>query len=212
MRLLGAEPGPLRRLVPWLVALGVLAVVGTVTVWARQQDTARRVAEGRAEAAEGRLAQAEASLTALVRTSAAATATALAEANQPETSLKRALELVMAAYKEPTEGRLTAMTAAFGTDALNFERNEAEHLISAGAHLAGQSAYEVQVQGSTPISPDQVQIRTHEIWTYDEVDAQNRRSRCVKEESDQMYTMKRITAGWLVDQVQLSGSTRRTDC
>jgi hypothetical protein len=50
------------------------------------------------------------------------------------------------------------------------------------------------------------------VWTYDEVDEQNRRSRCVREESEQTYTMKRVAGGWLVDKVDLSGTTRRTDC
>ena len=76
MRVLGAEPRPWRRLVPWFAVLVVLALAGGLTIWARQQDTARRVAETRADAAEERLAQAEASLTAIARTSAAATATA----------------------------------------------------------------------------------------------------------------------------------------
>ena len=71
MRLVPAEPGPLRRLVPWLVALGLLAVIAGVTLWARQQDAARRLAEGRADAAEAQLAVAEASLTVIARTSAA---------------------------------------------------------------------------------------------------------------------------------------------
>src|SRR3954465_6058090 len=109
MRVLGAEPRPLRRLLPWLVVLLVLGAAAGVTIWARQQDTARRAAEVRAEVAEQRLAAAEASLTAVTRSSAAAPATALAEANQPEAALKRALDLVFEAYKDPTEGKLPAM-------------------------------------------------------------------------------------------------------
>ena len=93
MRLVPAEPGPLRRLVPWLVALGLLAVIAGVTLWARQQDAARRLAEGRADTAEAQLAVAEASLTAIARTSAAAAATAFAESNLPEAALRRALDL-----------------------------------------------------------------------------------------------------------------------
>jgi hypothetical protein len=199
-------------LVPWLVVLVVLALAGGLTIWARQQDTARRVAETRADAAEERLAQAEASLTAIARTSAAATATAAAEANQPEAALKRALDLVFQAYKDPTVGRLRALSAAFSPEALSFERGEAEHLISAGTHLAGATPFEMQVLSSSASGPDATQIRTREVWTYDEVDDQNRRSRCVREESEQTYTMKRIAGGWLVDKVDLSGTTRRTDC
>jgi len=197
---------------PWLVVLIVLGVAASVAVFARQQDTARRVAETRADAAEARLAQAEASLTAIAHTSAAATATAVAEANQPEAALKRALDLVFEAYKDPSEGRLRALSAAFSPEALSFERGEAEHLISAGTHLAGGTPYELQILSTSANSPDETQIRTREIWVYDEVDEQNRRSRCVREESEQTYTMKRMPSGWLVDAVQLSGTTRRTDC
>ncbi|HEY3064027.1 MAG TPA: hypothetical protein VGL99_34075 [Chloroflexota bacterium] len=197
---------------PWLVVLIVLGVAASVAVFARQQDTARRVAETRADAAEARLAQAEASLTAIVHTSASATATAVAEANQPEAALKRALDLVFEAYKDPSEGRLRALSAAFSPEALSFERGEAEHLISAGTHLAGSTPFELQILSTSATNADQTQIRTREIWVYDEVDEQNRRSRCVREESEQTYTMKRMPSGWLVDAVQLSGTTRRTDC
>ena len=212
MRLVPAEPGPLRRLIPWVVALGLLAVIAGVTIWARQQDAARRLAEGRADAAEARLAVAEASLAGIARTSAAATATAFAESNQPEAALRRALDLVFEAYKDPSEGRLKALTDAFSPDALVFERTEAEHLISGGMHLVGGTPYDMQVLSSTSAAPDQADIKTRETWTYDEVDAQNRRVRCVREESEQMYTLHRVAAGWLVADVQLSGTTRRTDC
>jgi hypothetical protein len=212
MRLVGAEPGPLRRMVPWLVALGLLAVIAGVTLWARQQDAARRLAEGRADAAEAQLAVAEASLAAIARTSAAATATAFAESNQPEAALRRALDLVFEAYKEPSDGRLKALTDAFGPDAMSFERTEAEHLISGGMHLLGGTPYDMVVLSTTSGTADQTDIRTRETWTYDEVDAQNRRIRCVREESEQTYTLHRVAAGWLVQDVQLSGTTRRSDC
>ncbi len=212
MRLVGAEPGPLRRSLPWLVALGLLAVVLGLTVWARQQDTARRLAENRADLAEARLAIAEASLTATARSSAAATATAQAQASLPETALRRALDLVFEAYKDPTEAKLRALSDAFSPDALSFERREAEHLISGGLHLAGATPYELNVLSSTPKSSEESEIRTREVWTYDEVDSQGRRTRCFREESEQTYVVRRLPAGWLIQDVQLSGTTRRTDC
>ncbi|MDQ3810194.1 MAG: hypothetical protein M3336_07880 [Chloroflexota bacterium] len=213
MRVLGsAQAGRWRRMVLWLLVFLLLGAGGAMAAWARQQETARRTAEFRAETAESRLVAAEASLTALVRSSAAATPTAAAQANQPEAALKRALDLVFEAYRDPSEARLRALSAAFSPEALNFERAEAEHLISAGTHLAGGFPYEMQVLSTESSGPDTVQIRTRETWTYDEVDAQNRRSRCVREESEQSYTMKRVPGGWLVDDIQLSGAARRTDC
>jgi hypothetical protein len=207
----GAESGPW-RFMPWLVALGMLAVVVGLMFWVRQQDTARRLAEGRADAAEAQLVDAQASLTAIARTSAAATATALAETNQPEAALRRALDLVFEAYKDPSEGKLRALSDAFSPDALSFERTEAEHLISGALHLAGGTPYELQVLSTTNPGPDDAQIATHEAWTYDEVDSSNRKTRCVREESDQIYMLHRVGAGWLIQDVQLSGTTRRSDC
>jgi hypothetical protein len=212
MRLFGGQRSPLQRLVPWIIALGVLAVVGGLTLWGRQQETGRRAAEARAEIAELQLARVEASMTTIASSGVAATATAAAEASRPEAALRRALDLAFAAYKEPTEPRLRALSGAFGQDALNFLRVEAEHLISAGTHLAGATPYEMEILSSNASGPDQVQIRTRELWTYDEVDDQNRRSRCVREESDQTYTLRRVASGWLVDDVELSGPTRRSDC
>src|SRR5438105_1372315 len=161
MPLVGSDPGPLRRLLPWLVALALLAVVAGLTIWARQQDAARRVAEVRAEAAEARAGVAEASLTAIARSLAAATATAQAAGSQPEAALRRALNLVFEAYKDPSEGKLRALSDAFSPDALSFERTEAEHLISGGLHLAGSTPYELAVLETTPKSPDETDIRTH---------------------------------------------------
>jgi hypothetical protein len=212
MPLVGSEAGPLRRLLPWFVALALLAVIAGLTVWARQQDAARRVAEVRAEAAEARASVAEASLTAIARSAAAATATAQATGSQPEAALRRALNLVFEAYKDPSEGKLRALSDAFSPDALSFERTEAEHLISGGLHLAGAVPYELQVLDTSQPSPDQADVRTREAWTYDEVDGQNRRVRCVREESEQTYSLKRVAAGWLIQDVQLAGTTRRTDC
>jgi hypothetical protein len=212
MRLVGAEPNPLRRWMAWLVALGMLAVVVGLTVYARQQDAARRLAEGRADAAETQLAVAQASLTAIARTSAAATATALAESNLPEAALGRALDLVFEAYKDPTDGKLRALSDAFSPDALSFERTEAEHLLSGGLHLAGSTRYEMTVLSSAPKNADESEIATHEVWTYDEVDAQNRSTRCLREESDQTYTLRRVGANFLIQSVLPSGTTKRSQC
>jgi hypothetical protein len=212
MRLVGGDPNPLRRWMAWVVALGMLAVVVGLTIYARQQDAARRLAEGRAEAAETQLAVAQASLTSIARTSAAATATALAESNLPEAALRRALDLVFEAYKDPTDGKLRALSDAFSPDALLFERTEAEHLLSGGLHLAGSTAPEVTVLSTTPKTADDSEIATHEVWTYDEIDGQNRSTRCVREESDQTYTLRRVGANFLIQGVSLSGTTKRSQC
>jgi glycerol-3-phosphate dehydrogenase len=213
MRVLGAGPGPLRRLLPWLVSLALLGLAAGLAIWARQQDAARRLAENRADAAEARAVAAETTLTAVARTAAAATATAVAINNAPEMALRRALDLVFEAYKDPSEGKLRALSDAFSPEALGFERTEAEHLISGGMRLAsGTPPYQLSVLSTSPGPSGATQVTTHEIWTYDEVDSSNRRTRCVREESDQTYALRRVGAGWIVETVTLSGATHRTDC
>jgi hypothetical protein len=212
MRVAAAEPSPLRRLIPLIGVVLLLGVAAGVALWVRQEDTARRLAENRADVAESRLVAAEASLTAIVRVSAAATATAAATSNEPEQALRRSLDLVFAAYKDPSEGTLKALTDAFSTDALSFERTEAEHLISGGLHLEGSTPYQLDVLSTAPDDSGDTVIATHEIWTYDEIDGQGRQVRCFREESNQSYTLRRIAAGWRVEDINLTGSPRRTDC
>jgi hypothetical protein len=211
MQVVGAEPGTLRRLVRPLAALAVLAVVVVaVTIWARQQDAARRFAEGRAISAEARAVAAEASLTALARTGSVATP--VSQASEPQAALRHALDLVFEAYKDPSDGKLRALSDAFSPEALSFERTEAEHLISGGMHLAGGTPYQLEVLSMSDTPSGDMQITTHEVWTYDEVDSENRRTRCVREESEQTYALRRVAAGWLIQGVTLTGATRRSDC
>ena len=212
MRVAGSDPGPLRRLLPLILIVGLLTVTVGVTLWARQQDAARRTAENRADLAETRLVAAEASLTVIAQVSAAATATAVAGTNEPELALRRALDLVFEAYKDPSDPKLRALSDAFSPDALSFERTEAEHLISGALHLAGSTPYELTVLSTTPNTAGDTELTTHEIWTYDEMDSGNRRVRCVREESDQTYTVRRTSSTWRVEDVTLTGSTHRTDC
>jgi hypothetical protein len=212
MRVAGVEPSPLRRLIPLILTLMLLGAVVALVLWVRQQEAARRVAEDRADIAEARLVAAEASLTAIARVSAAATATAVAGNNEPELALRRSLDLVFEAYKDPNEGKLKALTDAFSADALSFERTEAEHLISGGLHLTGGTPYQLTVVSSATGPTGDTLINTHEVWTYDEVDSQERHVRCVREESDQSYTLRRIAAGWRVEDINLSGTPHRTDC
>jgi hypothetical protein len=127
-------------------------------------------------------------------------------------ALRRALDLVFEAYKDPSDGKLRALSDAFSPDALGFERTEAEHLISGGMHLVGSTPYELDVLSSSPGAGGAAQIATHEVWTYDEVDGQNRRIRCVREESDQTYDLRRVAASWRIENVTLTGTTRRSDC
>ena len=71
----------------------------------------------------------------------------------------------------------------------------------------------MEVHLERPLGPTgDIDITTHEVWTYDEVDDQQRHVRCVREESDQSYTLRKIAAGWRVEDVDLSGSTHRVDC
>ncbi len=211
MRNPAAEPSLVWRILPWLVALIILGVFGAATVFLRGQEAGRRAAEARADAAEAQLAEVQASLTALVQ--AVASVTAIAEANQPSAQLRRSLALVYDAYKGPTEARLKALGDAFGPSALDVERPEAEHLISGAMHLGGSSPPDITILSTTPTSNGLTEVRTHEVWVYDEVDATNKPTRCVREESEQTYTMRQLPTGlWFVDAIQLVGAPKRTDC
>src|SRR5919199_3882690 len=202
----------MRRLMPWVVALVFFLVIGGAAMWGRQQDTARRVAEARAEALEAEVAGLQVTVTAIVRAQAATATAVAAAANQPEISLRNALDLVLQAYREPSDARLSALQAAFDPPALSIERPEAEHLISGGTHLGGQSEYQILSMQTMEQDDQRAEIRTREQWVYDELDAQNRRSRCVREETEQTYPLRRAPAGWLVADISLNGAGRRSDC
>jgi hypothetical protein len=213
MRPAGSNPGRLSRLSVWLFVLIVLWSIGGLVVWSFQQESARRTAEVRADAAETQVALLRAELADLTSTQAVASATAAAEANAPAVALQRALAMVFEAYKDPIEPKLTVLRDVLSPSAMAFARPEAEHLVSGGMHLGGESRYEVEILSQTQTSPETVEFRTRENWTYDELDAQNRRLRCVREQSEQIYLLRRTNTGaWMVDDIDLSGTTRRNEC
>jgi len=195
---------------PVWIALLALTLLVAVIVWANQREFTLEASEARANHAEARAATAEAVVTVQAQTQAA-TATALAYANSPAGAVDRSLSLVLAAEREPTEQRLKALNDTFGPAALAVIRPEVEHLLSGGLHLGGVSGYELSVLASANPSPDQVQVRTRERWTYDERNARDQRARCLVESSEQTYTLQRAGAGWQVAQIDL-GTSSRTDC
>jgi hypothetical protein len=119
---------------------------------------------------------------------------------------------VFQAYKDPSVARLSAVQAAFDPPALDIERREAEYLISGQLHLGGQSGYDLLSIRTTEQTADRAEIQTREQWVYEELDSQNRRSRCVRQETEQTYTMRRAPAGWVVADIALNGAGRRSDC
>ena len=211
MRLWGSQPSLFQRMLPWLATLIVLAVLVAGAFLMRQQQESLLVAQGRASAAEVQLTEVSATLTAVVRAQTSASATALAIANDPKSAVERALGLVYLAYQEPTDAHARALADAFSPGALAVFQPEFAHLQSEQLHLGGSSAFAVNVLSSTPTSTDQVEVGTQEQWTYDELNASDARVRCLREDSEQTYTLRRVAGGWLVDQVQL-GASRRTQC
>ena len=182
------------------------------TLWARQQDQGRRVAEARADVAEAQLASAAASLTAIVGAQATASATALAQASLPGPALERALNLVFAVYQDPTDEKLRGLGEAFGPAARAVFQREADHLRQDKLRLGGDSRFELTIVSTTPRSTaEQADIKTREIWIYDERNLAGVRTRCIREESEQTYAMRRTAGGWLAEEVQL-GTSKRVDC
>ena len=90
-------------------------------------------------------------------------------------------------------------------------RAEVDYLRQTGRHLGGDSTFNVDASPPTQQGPDRSSIHTHERWLYDERDQADRRQRCFVEDSDQTYTLVRSNEDWLVDEVELAGSSR-VDC
>jgi type II secretory pathway pseudopilin PulG len=211
-----------RRLLALLVPLTILAVLAASGVlWMDQQSARARLAEAelqpalaRAEAAEARALQAEASLTAIAEervAEAAATATAVSAVNEPQRALERNLGRLFAVFQEPTGAGYEHLGDYFGSTALQTLRAEADYLRATGRHLGGASTFSVNASPPQQVAPDRAQVHTIERWLYDERDESEGRQRCFVEDSDQTYTLKLTGQVWTIDEFQLSG-TRRSDC
>lgn len=206
----GPGPSLIQRLFPWLATLLIIGILVVGTLWARREQDALSGAEARAATLQDQLTQAQASITAIAQAQADATATAESETNNPSLALQHALQLVFAAYQDPSDAHIQALSDAFSPAGLGFENTEAQHLQTAQTHLGGQSAYTVNVLDSSATG-DTATVSTQEHWEYDEVDASNTRVRCLVEDSQQTYGMDRVQSGWLVDTVTLE-NLLRTDC
>ena len=205
-------------LVP-LAIVGVLAVAGVL--WMDQQSARARLAESeiqpalaRAEAAEARAARAEASLTAIAQNrlvEVAATATAVAQASEPQRALERVLGRLFGVFQDPTSPGYNQLSDVFAPDALQTVRPEADYLRGTGRHLGGASTFSVDASAPEQTAPDRAQVHTNERWLYDERDDADQRQRCFIEDSDQTYVLVQRGQLWTVDEIQLGG-THRTDC
>jgi hypothetical protein len=211
-----------RRLLALLILLATIAVLAAVAVtWLDQQSARARLAEAelqpalaRADAAEARAARAEAALTAIALqriAEAAATATAVAQANEPQRALENILGRLAGVFQDPSGEGYDKLSEVFSPDALQFVRPEADYLRARGLHLGGASTFHLEASAPQRSAPDLAQVHTVEQWVYDERDASDRRQRCFVEDSDQTYVLKQAGQNWLVDQIQL-GATHRSDC
>ncbi|MBV8718819.1 MAG: hypothetical protein JO020_03660 [Chloroflexi bacterium] len=211
-----------RRLLTLLVPLAVLAVlVAAGVMWADQQSARARLAEAelqpalvRADAAEARAARAEASLTAIAQNQlvqAAATATAVSQASEPQRALERILGRLFAVFQDPTGSGYDQLSQVFSEAALPTVKLEADYLRGSGLHLGGASTFNVDASPPQQTAPDRAQVHTNERWLYDERDDNDQRQRCFIEDSDQTYTMLLQGPTWTVDDIQLGG-THRSDC
>lgn len=211
-----------RRLLALLVPITIVAVLGAAGVlWLDQQSARARLAEAelqpalsRAEAAEARAVRAEASLTAIAQqrvAEAAATATAVSVANEPQRALERILGRLFGAFQDPTGTAYDQLTDFFSQTALQTVRPEADYLRATGRHLGGASTFSLESSAPQQLAPDRAQVHTVEHWLYDERDESDHRQRCFIEDSDQTYTLRMNGQTWVVDELELGG-TRRTNC
>ncbi len=171
-----------RRLLALLLPLAIVAVLGAAAVlWVDQQSARARLAEAelqpalaRADAAEARAVRAEASLTAIARqriADAAATASAVAQASEPQRALERILGRLFAVFQDPAGSGYDQMSDILSPTALPTLRPEADYLRSTGRHLGGASTFNVDASAPQQLSPDRAQVHTSERWVYDERDA-----------------------------------------
>jgi hypothetical protein len=211
-----------RRLLAVLFPLAMLTVLGVAGVMYVDEQTARaHLAEAqlqpaldRAATAEARAARAEASLTAIAQdrvVQAAATATAVATASEPQRALERILGRLFDVFQDPTGAGYDQLSDLFSPAALETVRPEADYLRAYGLHLGGASTFNVDASAPELIDQQHAQVHTNEQWLYDERNDDDQRQRCFVENSDQTYTLALDGKTWTVDQVQL-GTTRRTDC
>src|SRR5918912_179155 len=128
-----------RRLLGLLVPLAIIAVlVASAILWLDQQSARARLAEAElqpalacAEASEARAVRAEASLTAIAQqrvAEAAATATAVAQVNEPQRALERILGRLFGVFQDPTGAGYDRLGDLFSPTALQTERPEADYL------------------------------------------------------------------------------------
>jgi len=212
-----------RRLIALLVPLAVLAVLAAAAVlWMDQQSARARLAESelqpalaRANEAEARAARAEASLTAIAQNhlvEISATATAVAQANEPQRALERILGRLFGVFQDPTGAGYDQLSDVFSPDALQTERPEADYLRGTGRHLGGASTFDVDASAPQMVDSNHAQVHTTEHWLYDERDDDSdQRQRCFVEDSDQTYGLVLSGQQWTVESIQL-GSTQRSDC
>jgi hypothetical protein len=212
-----------RQLISLLVPLAIVAVLGAAaTLFFDQQIARTRLAEAqlqpvaaRAEAAEARAARAEASLTAIAVqrvTEASATSTAVARQSDPQRALERSLGRLFASFQDPTGRAYEQLAEVFSPTALPIVRAEADYLRGSGRHLGGASTFNVDTGPVNRVDQDRAEVRTQERWVYDERDASDNRQRCFVEDSDQNYVLKRQNQDWIVDEIQLLGDSRRSEC
>jgi hypothetical protein len=211
-----------RALLALLVPLAVLSVLAAAAIlWLDQQSARARLAEAqlepalaRADAAEARAVKAEASLTAIAQqrlAQAAATATTVSRASEPQRVLERTLGRLFAVFQEPTGPGYDQLSEQFSAAALQTLRPEADYLRSTGRHLGGASTFSIDASPPEQLGQDRTQVHTVERWLYDERDDSDRRLRCFIEDSSQNYVLRLDGQRWIVDEVQL-GTTHRTDC
>jgi len=211
-----------RRLLAVLVPLTVVAVLAAAALlWLDQQSARARLAEAqlepalaRAEAADARAARAEASLTAIAVqrvAEAAATATSVARASEPQRALERILGRLFLVFQDPTGSGYDQLSDVFSPTALATVRPEADYLRGRGLHLGGASTWSLTTSPPEAVAPDRSQIHTVERWLYDERDQADARQRCFVEDSDQTYVVRLNETTWVVDEIQLGG-THRSDC
>jgi hypothetical protein len=163
------------------------------------------------QAAEARIATAQASLEAVNARSAALVAareTAEREAAAPRLAMEELLGLIQTAYRSPTDDNIRAVRARFSDSAQAIFLPEATRLRDADLSLGGRSAFELTLLTTAREGADKAAISTREVWIYDERSADGSSVRCLREESLQTYVIQRVSGQWTIADMKLEDSSR----
>jgi hypothetical protein len=190
-------------------ALALLFLAGRLVTDLRER---LQLAEGRAAAAESALGTATTQAATAIAALATSTAAPRARVDEARAAVEQILATTLEAYRDPSPERVAAVTQLYAPQPLSEITPEIDRLRSQGLHLGGRSGYQLEIPSADTLGEDRALVRTRELWTYDELNAQDETVRCVQETYTASYLMQRQQDTWRIEELRLEEPTSRQDC